>query len=164
MTRLVFIGGPPGVGKTSVARELAQRIPDCAWLDGDDVWRIHPFDPTESRKRMVERNISFVLRGFLAEGIGTVLLSWVLHRRDLIDRLVDSLGTTQFELHLFTLLSSPDVLRARFESDPDRGVLDERALERLRQCAALEGVTPIDTDGRGVDAVVDQILRSLRSL
>lgn len=161
MSRLVLIGGPPGVGKSSVASALLRRIDDCAWLDGDDLWRTHPFDPSESRKRMVEANISFVLRSFLRERIGTVLFSWVLHRRDLIDRLVESLADLDFEMHAFTLLCSEAALRERFASDPARSAPDAQAFERLRQCSQLSGVTRIDTTDTSLDRVVEQVLAAL---
>lgn len=162
MSRLVLIGGPPGVGKSRVARELLARTDDCAWLDGDDLWRTHPFRVDAGRKRMVERNIAFVLRGFLQEGIGTVLCSWVLHREDLVRRLLEPLGDLSFELRWFTLLCSEPVLRERRASDPERDPSDPRAFERLQQCRALTGTTPIDTDGHSASEIADRLQAALR--
>ena len=77
-TRLIFIGGPPGIGKSTVARELLERMDDGVWLDGDDLWRTKSFKVTESRIRMVEANIQFVLRSFLREGFVNILFTWIL--------------------------------------------------------------------------------------
>ena len=38
MKHLYLIGGPMGVGKTTVGRALQQRLPNCAFLDGDWCW------------------------------------------------------------------------------------------------------------------------------
>ena len=51
MPELVFLGGPPAVGKSTVAPLLAKSLGDCAWLDGDDVWRMSLFaSPTDAAR------------------------------------------------------------------------------------------------------------------
>ena len=57
MTNLVFIGGAPGVGKSTVANELLSRAGNSVWLDGDDLWRVQPFIVNEVTKDMVEKNM-----------------------------------------------------------------------------------------------------------
>ena len=161
MPKLIFVGGPPGVGKSAAARRVFERVPGSAWLDGDDVWRMNPFAPDDARRRMVERNISFVLRGFLEQGFETVILSWVLHRMDLVDRLVESLDGLEFELRFFVLLCSEDRLRSCIAGDPGRTTPVDRAAERLRQCAALPDAERIDTDALSADGVAERIVSAL---
>ena len=71
-TRLLLIGGPPGVGKTAVARELFSGFSGSAWLDGDDVWRMNPFESNERTQPIVEANIPFVLSSYLAASFASV--------------------------------------------------------------------------------------------
>ena len=52
MKRLYVIGGTMGVGKTTVCRRLARRLPNSAFLDGDWCWDMHPFQVTEETRRM----------------------------------------------------------------------------------------------------------------
>jgi predicted ABC-type ATPase len=72
MTKLVFIGGAPGVGKSRIASELLGRLDHCVWLDRDDLWRMHPFLVNDTTKNMVEHNIQFVLRSFVQTGFSVV--------------------------------------------------------------------------------------------
>ena len=40
MTRLILLGGPPGVGKSTVLKLLSGRFPMSAILDADDVCHV----------------------------------------------------------------------------------------------------------------------------
>jgi predicted ABC-type ATPase len=92
LTKLVFVGGAPGVGKSSVARELLARLRECVWLDGDDLWRMHPFVVNDTATNMVEHNIQSVLLSFIRTGFSVVIFTWVLHDKAIIDRLRQGIG------------------------------------------------------------------------
>ena len=66
MKRLILVGGPMGVGKTTACQLLKQRLPRCAFLDGDWCWDMHPFVVTDETRAMVMDNIVHLLSGFLA--------------------------------------------------------------------------------------------------
>ena len=68
-TRLIFINGAPGTGKSAVSRALQKMLPDCALLDGDDVWNLRPFHVTEKSKELAFANMSAVLKNYLASGL-----------------------------------------------------------------------------------------------
>ena len=62
MKRLYLIGGPMGVGKTAVCRELQKRLDRSVFLDGDWCWDMSPFQVTSETKKMVLENIVFLLQ------------------------------------------------------------------------------------------------------
>lgn len=157
---LIFIGGPPGVGKTTVSRLLLSRLSNGAWLDGDDVWRMNPFVVNDSNKRMVERNILFVLRSFLENGFRYVLLTWVLHDQSIVDRLLKGLRDLEFEFRSFTLTCSDSELTSRLETDSSKRRDVRLALDRLCQSRELD-TTGIDTTDRRVEEVVEEILAKI---
>ena len=160
MSKLILLGGPPGVGKTTVARLLWHELDDCAWLEGDAVWQIRPFAVTPASKRLAEANITAVLTNYLASGCGHVLFSWVLHRLDLIQRIVAPLDDLAEQVHQFTLVATPDVLRARFELDPERGPFSNLARRRLEEASSLP-TSQIDTTTLSPPEVVKVILAEL---
>jgi len=160
MTRLVFIGGAPGVGKSTVAQELLARLEGSVWLNGDDLWRMRPFVVNERTKGMVEENILFVLRSFLRAGFPYVLFTWVLHDQSIIDRLLSGLRGESFQFSMFTLLCDEPTLVSRLFQHSNRTTDVRHALERLRQTRSLGGAK-IDTVDKGPRAVAEEILANL---
>lgn len=148
------------MGKTTAARLLFRSLPNAAWLDGDDVWRIRPFEVNDATRSLVERNIPFVLRGYLEAGYETVVLSWVLHRQSLVDRLVAALEGIPFQLRVFTLLAEIGVIRDRLTNDRNRDVAPLRVEEILETSAGLRS-EKIDTTSRNPEEIVAHIQRRL---
>lgn len=64
MKMLLLVGGTMGVGKTATCQILKGMLDRCVFLDGDWCWDMHPFQVTETTKRMVEENICFLLTNF----------------------------------------------------------------------------------------------------
>jgi adenylate kinase family enzyme len=158
VSRLLLLAGPPGVGKTTVARTLFQRLPSAAWLDGDDVWRIRPWVVEERTTQLVEHNLVHVLGAYLAAGYDEVLLSWVLHRQDLVDRLLLRLGQPS-HLHVALVCTPEELLdRRRSRGETER---HEVALERLQQIRAT-GAQLVDTSGCSPEQVADRVQALLR--
>ncbi len=80
MKNLFFIGGPMGVGKSAVSRELQRVLPDCALLDGDNLWDMRPFVVNEDTKACVLANIIACLNNFLAcPQFKNIIFCWVMH-------------------------------------------------------------------------------------
>jgi broad-specificity NMP kinase len=160
--KLIFVGGAPAVGKTATCERLYGRLANCICVDGDDLWcRMHPFRVDEVTVPMVEKNVVAVLGNFLEAGFDHVILCWVLHRQDLIDRLVDALGAFRFEFYSFTLVCSEETLQRRWTSAPRPRPGFAHARTRLRQTRQLTHSHLIDTTSASVEQVADTILRAL---
>ncbi|SMF47923.1 AAA family ATPase [Pseudobacteriovorax antillogorgiicola] len=112
--KLITINGTSLAGKSTVCRELLKQTKSSAWLDGDWCWMINPFHVTEENKRMVDRNVSFLLRSYLFNSaIETVFLSWILDKDEIFDNILGPLKGMDFEDHRFTLLAPPETIRER---------------------------------------------------
>lgn len=131
MKRLYLIGGPMGVGKTTVCRELQKRLDRSVFLDGDWCWDARPFQVTEETKAMVTENICFLLNNFLrCSAYDHVIFCWVLHQQAILDGLLSRLNLENCQVRAVSLTASPEALTARIETDIRTGRRDREALER----------------------------------
>lgn len=153
---LIFIGGPPGVGKTSVAKELCLRLLNSVWIEGDDLWRMNPFILNERTIDMVERNIACLLRSFLRSGFSYIVLTWVLHRNEIVRSLLDRIKDHDFDFHHYTLMCAEDTLMARLAKDIDRTTDPDLALRRLDQAREVTS-SHIDTCGKRPEEIATSL-------
>ena len=157
MTKLICIGGAPGVGKSTIAKELLNQMDRSVWLDGDDLWKMHPFVVNDSTKKMVEKNIQYILRSFLETGFSYILFSWVLHDNSIVKRLLSGLDSFTFDFKLFTLLCDEDTLKSRLALNPLRTTDEGLAMKRLKQTITIDSVK-IDTIGKTPEVIAQEII------
>ena len=117
MKRLLLIGGPMGVGKSSVCQALMDELMPCVYLDGDWCWDLAPFTVTEETKTLVLDNAAYLLNAFLrCSAVRNVLFRWVMPARFVIDDLLSRI-TEPYSFQLFTLTASEKDLCARLNAD-----------------------------------------------
>lgn len=162
MKTLYMIGGPMGVGKTAVCRELQLRLPRCVFLDGDWCWDARPFQVTEETKAMVLRNIRFLLEQFIGcSAYENIVFCWVMHEQTILDAVADGLDAADLEIRKISLACDAQTLRERLQADIDAGKRSpdviERSLARLPLYGRLDTVK-IGTDGRSPAEIAQQII------
>ncbi len=114
MKTLYLVGGPPGAGKTTSCRILAQMLQKSVFLDGDTCWDTHPFMVTEETKRMVVVNICFLLNSFIAcSTIERIVFCWVMHEQSIIDDILSRLELSNVRVIPISLVCSEEALTER---------------------------------------------------
>lgn len=161
MKNLYLVGGPMGVGKTTVCRELKNRLPNSVFLDGDWCWDSHPFRVTGETKAMVMDNICHLLGNFLRCSVyENVIFCWVMHRQEILDEILSRLDTTGCRVWPVSLLAGEEVLRARLEGDIRRGLRAPDAVENsLARLPLYQGLRTckIATDGKTPREVAEEL-------
>ena len=154
----ITVHGTMGVGKSAVCQHLYKRLEHSIWLDGDWCWMMNPWIFSEENKRMVESNITHLLRNFLKNSsCQYVLFSWVLHQEEIFKMLLTSLQDLHFNLYRIALLCSEETLRMRMmHDDRDRETI-ERSIQRLPYYQAMESIK-LDTTDMMVSEVANNIL------
>jgi len=158
--KLIIIKGPSGVGKSTVGKLIHNQLKNSAYLDGDDVWRINPFEVNDKTKNIVEKNIPFVLNSYIEAGYQHVILSWVLHKQSIIDRLLSRLNILNSEVYVFALIADENTISNRIKSD----FYTQRNLglvkDRLKQPIETQNIK-IDTTGLNPEQITKIILDSI---
>lgn len=160
LPRLVLIGGPPGIGKTSLLACLERKLTQSACLDADDVRRFHPSLLDERTGAMGVQNVIAVLRGYLEAGFPLVILTWVLADPQLVERILKGLEGLYGSHLLVHLVASPAALEARCQRQPDRSRPWAYVQQKLRQIEALP-TAKIDTTGLDSEAVAERVVAIL---
>lgn len=160
--KLIIINGTMGVGKTVVCKKLYKKLDKAIWLDGDWCWMMNPFEANETNIAMVHSNIDCLLKSFLSNpNFDYVIFDWVIHKQEILDKIVDPLKEVEFDSVTISLTCSPEELRKRMGNDPDREGSIEASVERLKLYDDLDS-QKVDTSGKTPDQVVEEIVALLK--
>ena len=131
MAKLILISGSPWVGKTAAAEELFKMLSNCAWLDGDDVWRVNPFSVEDPRLRKSDDNMAFVVQTYLRSEFDYVILSSVvLTYPDILRGIIERIEAPDYDLVHFVLVCDAKVLAERCRNRDQSVELELHHLEQ----------------------------------
>ena len=151
MKTLVFLNGPMGVGKSTVAALLQRKFDRCAYLDGDWCYRVHPFRVTKESKALVLNNNAFLLDGYLkSPDVDLVLFTWVMNKREIRDAVLSKMKEAGKCLFV-TLTASEEALIKRFAKDIAAGLRTQEGLTR-----ALSYLPDYKADFGGLKLITDE--------
>lgn len=150
-----------GVGKTAVCRSLKQKLPNAVFLDGDWCWDADPFTVNDETKRMVIRNICFMLNQFLScTAYDNVIFCWVMHEQNIIDDILKNTDRANCITLTISLICSSDILAERLGKDIRGGIRNRDVIERSIAKLPLYdklNIQKIDTTDMSIDDVAETI-------
>lgn len=161
MKNLFLIGGPMGVGKTTVCRILKNILNNSVLLDGDNLWDMHPFIVDDSTKSCVIGNIAACLTNFInCQQFKNIIFCWVMNKREIIDNILEKLPCGDIKIINISLICGGQTLIGRLQNDISRGVraadVITRSLSYLPDYAALNTIK-INTDGLSPAEIAEKI-------
>jgi predicted kinase len=114
MAEVVIINGPPGVGKTTVSKILADLLPGTVCISGDD---LRAFAPNNAREHLgggsTYRGAAALAIAYLGMGATRIVVDYVFLRRSHVAYFRESLGSLDVPQSMFTLWAPLDVVQSR---------------------------------------------------
>lgn len=159
--RVLWLCGPPGVGKTTIAVEIHRRMRqagvDAGYIDIDQLGICYPEpDRDPGRHRLKARNLGAVVETFRTAGARCVIVSGVVDSTNGVHH--DEL--TQAAVTVYRLRSDAAELKRRITA---RGTRIQLLDAMLREAEALDrsdfADLCVDTTGRDVAEVVESLRR-----
>lgn len=159
MKHVYLIGGPMGIGKSTICNQLNQDLDHSVFLDGDWCWNMDPFIVNQDTKNMVLDNITHCLNNFIhTPGIENIIFCWVMHKQDIIDKIIQKLDTEGVDIHLISLICEKEELIKRMLIDRRDNQTIRKSLQYLELYKDLDtqkiNVTTLD-----VQKTIDKIKR-----
>jgi broad-specificity NMP kinase len=131
MKKLIIINGTMGSGKTATCNRLIKLLQPNAFLDGDWCWNMNPFVVNDETKKMVLRNICFILNSFLnCSEYKYIIFCWVMHKKEIMDGVIDNLVLKNTKTYKFTLSITEAALTERLMKDVSRNERNPDIIER----------------------------------
>ncbi|OFI48785.1 hypothetical protein BG261_05195 [Floricoccus tropicus] len=165
MKKLIFIGGPMGIGKTTVSTELMKKLDKSVFLDGDWCWMMNPANYNKANKKMVVKNIQFLLNSFLENpDFEYVIFCWVMDRQEIINEVLSELNISKTQFYSFSLISNENKLRENILKDVSLGLRNENSIEesiaRIKNYNQVSS-EKIDVTNNSVNQVVEKLLTKI---
>ena len=159
MKHVYLIGGPMGIGKSTICNQLNQDLDHSVFLDGDWCWNMDPFVVNQDTKNMVLDNITHCLNNFIhTPGIENIIFCWVMHKQDIINQIIQKLDTEGVDIHLISLICEKEELIKRMLIDRRDNQTIRKSLQYLELYKDLD-TEKIDVTTLDVQKTIDKIKR-----
>lgn len=131
MKKLILILGANGVGKSTTAEMLLQKLVKCAYIDADWCRAINPFPFTDATRTAVSNNIYSLFKNYLlCDDIEFIVFPYGFHgeRKQLFEQVLSRLEQEGIVFEL-----CPIILKCCKEENIKRALKDGRDRERIER-------------------------------
>ena len=135
-----IVSGPPGVGKSTVSKELAYSFDKSAVIEGDMIYLmiksglVAPWEDDGYYMDLFWDNVISLTDNFMARGI-TVIIEYVLFEEQL-KKIVEFLKAKQINLKYCVLLAEEETLRDRDSSREEIERTDDLSIQSRNEFLA----------------------------
>ena len=163
MKKLIFVCGPPGVGKSVTCQRLNERLPYSARVDSDWCRCVNPWEFSQELIALNERNLTALLTNYLScDYVRYVIFSYGFHgpRKLIFDVVMANIARFGFQFVPVVLTCDVGENTRRMEQD---GRDRQRIMRALEHRSVYDDLSyeKIDNTHLNVDDVVSRIVALL---
>lgn len=161
MKTFLFLCGPNGIGKTTIAKEILHRLPRSAYVDSDACRMMNPFVLNDDTVPTVARNISSMLLSYLdCPLVDTVLFTYGFHgrRREVFSLVEKALSHARFHFVPFLLWCEETENLRRMQKDGRSERRIQTALQDSRKAFSQVSYPVIDVTALSAAKAAEEVL------
>ncbi|MEK4418410.1 AAA family ATPase [Bacillus sp. FSL K6-0268] len=157
-TKLVFITGAPGVGKTETGQKLIHFCPNnSALIDTDKLGSIQPFKIDDDFYELVGKNLKACINNFHDHKYQLLIITGVLIPEGMYKHIIDFVSDkTKFEYKIYGLQANEETIINRINND-NKGqnpIQRKKWLHVNDEILHIEKIQIIDTTNFSIGEVV----------
>ncbi|OLR26824.1 AAA family ATPase [Bacillus cereus] len=157
-TKLVFITGAPGVGKTETGQKLIGFCPNnVALIDTDKLGGIQPFIIDDDFYELVSKNLKACINNFHDHKYQLLIITGVLIPDGIYKHIIDFISDkTKFEYEIYGLQADEETIINRINND-NKGqdsIQRKKWIHVNEEMLHIEKIKTIDTTNFSIDEVV----------
>lgn len=159
MAKIYVITGPAGVGKSTVTKQLAEKLGKCAILEGDEIYH-QVYGATKpwvegNHLPLMWKNMLMLAENYLNDNID-VILNYIIYK-DKLELIKEKLS--KYEVHFVCLMAERETVAARENARGEEfkvNRIDTHITKFLNQ--GYDKKHFLKTDNKTVDEEVTEIL------
>ena len=162
MNKIYIITGPAGVGKSTISKELANRLDKVALIEGDDIYNmiINPkLKPWKKPNHLniFWNNVYSLMDNYLDEGFD-IVFNYII-KQEALKNIIDKYKNKDVQIAFKCLIADKDKLLERDKLRPEDCRMGERVLVLLDEFMK-ESFDDyyLDTTNKSIDEIVNEIL------
>src|SRR3989344_5439284 len=122
--KLILVNGQGGSGKTTIGRELLNRLKNTAFIDVDSLVSTNPWEFNEETDNLAIKNTVSLIKNFHGVGFENIIISGLTRNQQLLDTFLLQLSK-KAEL-LFVWLKADEKTRLARKESRDRDGADKK--------------------------------------
>jgi len=167
MKQLIFLCGPNGIGKTSIAKALVADLQGTAYVDTDPLRYMNPFILNDETIPTIASNISDVIKNYLAcPLVDRVVFTYGFHgrRRQVFDQVLANLNWIDYSFHPFHLTCNQEENVRRMLADGRDQARIDRAIKYSRPAYVDLTYDTLDISDLSLTGAKDRLLELISGL
>lgn len=165
MNKLYLITGPAGVGKTTISKLIAEKLPKSALIEGDDIYHLVKggyVNPWQEGNHLdvFWQNSVLLINNFLDNGYD-VVFNYIIRNKKFIE--LEKLFK-DFDTKFVVLTVNENVIMKRDQERPLDCQMGQRAIDLLNKFKNdnYDSKYILDTSNLSIDDTVEIIIREYR--